>query len=376
MPNTTRALIDSATIHDAFGALTAGRRAQWNPWMGKNLVDTTWLLLFDNIALVPGPRKSGTSAVPGYEAKLVSRIPELLLRVPPNSQAFSSTKRWLNHQNKPIRTAWNVSRHRGEFREWATNLRQRWWPVHFAANQCLFSSDDSLWLADLLNVSEATLLEAHRQSESVKNVESWSRGKGGDIAELAGQAYLASILARGKYHEYFARSNQLQLISHPVRDSVTTRTNKPQPIPVANSENRFVEILIGSALLEPTANRRIELWIDNITRARLAIQSGAIALPHTVQQSDADAHATTSARKIAISGAPAWERDLLNWGIGGNVSAIGMMLLGPWGAVAGLSLVAYKMARGRTVGESLALSTTTDRNFRRLGRAVSGKLFR
>lgn len=376
MRRTTHALIDSATLHDAFGALTAGSRAQWNPWMTKNLVDTTWLLLFNNITLVPGPRQSGTGAVPGHEAKLVSRIPELLLRKPPNPQALASTKRWLSHPNKPVREAWNASRHRDEFAEWASYLRKTWWPVHFAANQCLFRSDDLVWLADLLNVSGATLIEAQRQSESEKNVQSWSKGKGGDVAELASQAYLASILARGKYHEYFARSNQLQLIAHPVRDSITTRTNKPHPIPAANSESRFVNILIGSALLEPTPNRRIELWIENITRARLAIRSGEIALPQTVQESDADNHASMSARKISISGAAAWKRDLLNWGIGGNISAIGAMLLGPWGVAAGLSLVAYKMARGRTVGESLALSTTTDGNFRRLGRTVSGKVFR
>ena len=242
--------------------------------------------------------------------------------------------------------------------------------------QLQFRSDDSKWLADLLNVSETTLSEAQRQSESEKNVQIWSKGKGGDVAELAGQAYLASILARGKYHEYFARSNQLQLIAHPVRDSITTRTNKPQPIPAANSETRFVNILLGSALLEPTSSRRIDLWIDNITRARLAIQSGAITLPPTVQESDADSHAIMSARRISIPGAAAWERDLLNWSIGGGVSAIGAMFLGPWGVVAGVSLVAYKMARGRTVGESLSLSATTDRNFRRLGKTVSGKVIR
>ena len=376
MPRTTHALIDSATLHDAFGALTAGKRAQWNPWMAKNLVDSTWLLLFDNVHLVPGPRHSGTGAVPGHEARLVSRIPELLLRKPPNPQAIASTRRWLSHPNKPVREAWNATTRFGEFAEWASYLRRTWWPVHFAANQCLFTADDSKWLADLLNVSETTLLEAQRQSESEKNVQNWSKGKGGDVAELAGQAYLASILARGKYHEYFARSNQLQLIAHPVRNSITTRTNKPQPIPAANSEMRFVNILIGSALLEPTSNQRIELWIDNIARARQAITSNAIVLPDTVQSTDADNHAIMSARRISIPGAAAWQRDLLNWSIGGNISAISTMFLGPWGVVAGLSLVAYKMARGRTVGESLALSTTTNGNFRRLGRTVSGKVFR
>jgi hypothetical protein len=376
MPTTTRALIDSATLHDAFGALTAGSREHWNPWLAKNLIDTTWLLLFDNITLVPGPRKTGTNAVPGYEAKLVSRMPELLQGMPMDSKALASAKQWINHPSKPVRKAWDASKRREEFPEWASYLRQSGWPVHFAANQCLFSSEDSSWLADLLNVSEATLLEAHRQSESEKNVSNWSKGKGGDVAELVGQAYLASILARGKYHEYFARRNELQLIAHPVRDSITTRTNKLRPISAANSESRFVDVLIGSALLEPTANRRIELWIDNISRARLAIRSGAIALPNTVQDSDAEAHAITSARKISIQGAAAWERDLLNWSVGGNISAIGAMLLGPWGIATGLTLVAYKMVRGRTVGESLALAATTDANFRRLGRAVAGKVFR
>lgn len=373
---TTRALIDSATLHDAFGALAAGRRARWNPWVAKNLVDTTWLLLFDNVTLVPGPQHSGIGAVPGHEAKLVSHIPELLLNEPPDSQALANTKRWLNHRNHPVRAAWDATRQREEFGDWAAYLRETWWPVHFTANRSLFRREDLHWLSALLNVSYSTLLDAQRQGESEAIIKTWSKGKGGDLADLAGQAHIASILARGKYHEYFARTHGLQLVAHPVRDAIATRTNKPHAIPAANSESRFVNILIGSALLEPTTDRRIALWTENITRARVAVRSGAVALPQAVNDSDADAHAVTAARRISIPGSAAWERDLLNWSIGGNISAIGAMLLGPWGIAAGLSLVAYKVARGKSIGDSLALKATTDRNFQRLGRSVAGRVFR
>ena len=376
MSTHTRALIDSATLQDAFAALDAGKGDQWNPWMARNLVDTTWLLLFDNVSIVPGPKMSSASAAPGHEAKLVTRIPELLLRVSSSPRALSSMKRWLSSPSRPLHNAWDATRNRREFAEWASHQRERGWPLHFAANESLFRLEDLSWLCDLLNVSRDTLMEAQRQSTSASNVKGWSKGKGGDVAELAGQAFLASTLARGKYHEYFARANDLTLIAHPIRDSITSRTSKQQPLRAANSENRFVEILIGSALLERTPRGRIDLWTENILRARLAIQSRAIALPDTVLPSDADDHAFTAARKISIAGAAKWKRDVLNFCVSANISALGTVLLGPWGAVAGLSLVAYKIARGKTLGETLALSATTDRNFRRIGNSVSGKLFR
>ncbi len=376
MPQTTHGFIDSATLHDAFFALADGKRAQWNSWMAKNLVDSTWLMLFDNLTIIPGPKHAGTRAAPGYEAKLVKRMPELLFPVLSSQKAIVSTKRWVDHRNKPLLNAWLATKRQEEFPGWAAHLRRAGWPVHFTGNGCLFARDDTKWLAELLNVSENTLAEAQHQSQSEGNVRNWSKGRGGDVAELAEQAYLVSILSRGKYHEYLARSNSLQLISHPVRNLITNSTNKQRPIPATNSEQHFVHMLIGSALLEPTADRRVELWIDNIARARLAIRTKAITLPDTVEDSDAINHAITSARRISLPGSASWQRDLLTWGIGGNISAVSAMFLGPWGLVAGLSLVAYKMARGRTVGESLALSATTDSNFRRLGRTVAGKIFR
>lgn len=368
----TPAFIDSATLHDAFAALVYGKGAQWNEWVAQNLIECTWLLLFDNVKLVPGPAHKGAGAVPGYEAALASRLPTLLFPFQQQKAALTNTKRWLANPTKPFAAAWSKSRQEPAFLEWAAQLRETWWTVHQSANQGLFAIGDSIWLASLLGVSETSIAEAHRQSCSVNVVKQWSKGKGGDIAELAGQAYLASTLLRGKYHEYVARANNLQLVAHPFRNSIASRTSTPRPIPAPNSEQLFTKILIGSALLEPTADRRVTLWIDNIIRAREAIASKAICLPNTIQASDAEHHAVTAARRISLPGSAVWHRDILNWAIVANFA----LALGPWGLLGGLSLVGYKAMRGRTIGEELALLGTTDSNFQRLGRTVAGRIIR
>jgi hypothetical protein len=245
-----------------------------------------------------------------------------------------------------------------------------------SANRGLFDISHSTWLGDLLGVSEGDLRAAHRQSCVTDVVRKWSRGQGGDVAELAGQAYLASILIRGKYHEYLARSNEFQLLAHPFRDSIAARIRSTEPIPIPNSERVFVNILIGSALLEPTAKRRVESWTDSIMRAREAIDSNAVSLPPTIQESDAEAHAVTAARRLSLPGCAAWERDLLNWAVGANVGLYLALVLGPWGLVGSLSLAGYKALRKSTIGEDLAIATTTKANFRRLGNAVAGKIAR
>ena len=147
---------------------------------------------------MPGPGHKGDSPVPGYEARLASRLPALLSPHQAERDAVANTRRWLGHGAKPFAAAWRKSCEERAFPEWAAQLREMWWTVHMSANQGLFDIGDAKWLADLLGVSVGALLDAHYQSCMPDVVRRWSRGQGGDVAELAGQAYLASILLREK----------------------------------------------------------------------------------------------------------------------------------------------------------------------------------
>lgn len=310
---TTVAFVDSASLHDAFGALIVGRKGSWNEWGGRNLLDITWLFLFDNVTVIPGPGHRGSGAIPGYEQRLARRMPSLVAKRHAEAPAVANTKRWLRHRTGPLQAAWQKSRSEPPFQEWATQLRELWWPVHSAANGGLFNLSYLESLSGLLAVSEGEIRRLHVGAKP-SVVRAWSRGSGGDAAQLAGEAYLAAILIRGKHHEYLARAHGLQLFAHQFRESLS-RQAASADIPPTNSEQMFAQMLVGSALLERTADRRVDRWIENVMRARTAIQAEAFRLPDAIDDRDSLRSAADAARAIELPGASRSQIELLDWAI-------------------------------------------------------------
>jgi hypothetical protein len=117
-------------------------------------------------------------------------------------------------------------------------------------------------------------------------------------------------------------------------------------LPVFNSEEYFVKAIIGSAMLETTSDRRAKAWVDNLVKARAAIERRAISLPRAAVDADAE--------RLAAEAARAWA--------------------GPLGPI---TTAAYRQYRGASVGEDLArFLLDTKRRFRQLAGTVPGRISR
>ena len=371
----TTAFVDSVSLHDAFGALVVGRKGAWHEWGGQNVVDVTWLLLFENVQVLPGPGHKGSAPIPGFEQRIARRLPNLVSLPHDESVAVANTNRWLHHPRKLFAAAWQKSLAEPAFPAWSTQLRELWWPVHSAANRGLFNLAYSGPLSTLLGVSEGELKRLHAESAKSDVIKEWSRGRGGDAAELAGSAYVAAILARGKYHEYLARAHGLQLFSHQFRGSLTREMDSTN-VQSTKSEQLFVQMLVGSALLEPTADARVDRWIDNIVLARTAIAANAFSLPASFDDGDAMRCAADAALAVGLPGEARYQIEVVDWLLSLSIGKAFQLALGPWGELGGLAAKAWKVARRKSLGEDLAIASSTRKNFQRLANSVAGKLKR
>lgn len=371
----TQGFVDSASLHGAFAALILGKPESWTEWDRQSLLECTYLLLFNNMSIVPGPRLSGKAAY-GYETEVVGKMPKLLTGDGDRREAEQRIRWWLARYPERLKRAWEDLKNDPRVDDWSNYRREFFWENHIRGRDGLFSLEYASHLARVLGCSEADLRKVHALSTDLKQVKLWAKGHMDAAAELADAAYRLSSLISGKYHEYLARTAGLQLVSHPHRAVISIPIPMKVSILSTNSEQCFIKMIIGSALLESTAKRRIHCWIDNIRKARDAIDLKAISLRQCTLDADAESQAVAAARRIELPGSSSLQRDILTSAATLNLSFWLSMVLGPW-AFLGLGIpFLYKQKRQVTIGEDLARVGTTRRNFLRLGRSVPGRIER
>ena len=197
-----------------------------------------------------------------------------------------------------------------------------------------------------------------------------------EASRIADLAYLLSSLVRGKYHEYHARAASLQLIAHPHRQSIAVKTNEHIDIPVSYSEQFFVKVLVGSALLHHNAEQRIKAWSDNILKARNLIRLNAIILPQTVIPEDAERYACEAAKRLELPGTRPWQVAIGTWATGAAIGSVLAVILAPWTSIiGGVIPPVYKRVKGRQLGEDLA-KIRGMRKYERLANSIPGRIDR
>lgn len=369
----TEAFLDSSSLHDAFAALRIGKPELWTMWVHRCLVDSTYLLLFSNVQIIPGPASATRQPLPGDERALVSELPTLV-GPPISSQAGSKLRRWLSLPKSPLSSAWRKTIAEPEFEHWCALRRELFWEHHAQANIGLFNPEFISTMAPVLGVSEKELREIHALSTNLDNVRSWANGGEKSAAQLADQAYVLSGLIRGKFHEYTARDCQIQLAAHPSRAVIAGPTEDGIELPSTNTSQYFVRLLIGSALRE-RERHRVSTWRQNVLKARDALSRGSVKLPN-LADGDAEALAIRVARRIGIEVASRWQRRLLSGALETNLALYSSLLVGPWGLMVAAGTRLYKLVRGRSVTDDLVTALVSDSEFDRLARAVPGRITR
>jgi hypothetical protein len=375
------AFIDSAFLHGAFAAFAVGGPAHnWAEWDLQSLLECTHLLLFSNVGLAPGPTHLGV-AVYGHESKVAESFPQLIVRRPDISAAVRNTRLWLSRCPGALRHAWDDLSKDPKQLLWSDLRRRLFWEQHIRSNDGLFEPQYLPNIASTLSehVTVAELQRIHSLSKIPAVVRYWARQKDRleEACQIANMAYIVSSLIRGKHHEYVARHAHLQLIAHPHRKYVAGRTQRPHEVPIANSQQAFVKMIIGSDLLETREEHRRDEWIKYILRARALIAVDRLDLRHNINPEVAENRARDAARSIGLRGTAPWKEYVLTWTVTSNVMSWLTVFLGPWaGLLGGAGLTACRVFRKRGIGEDLVLLGTTKRDYARLASAVPGRIDR
>lgn len=374
----TKGFTDAATIHSALAALAAGSRGASSNWDKRGLVEATYMLLHKSIRIAPGVgRFAGAS---GLYSTVVSAFPGLNTTVSNRQVAATKRKAWLSMHRPRLKAAWRAACADADFTDWAASQRRLFWPDHVAMYGALFNEEFVSAIASVLNVSEADLQAVHNLTRDLKQVTVWSKQNQlvSESVTLAESSWLISSMIRGKDHEFLAREEDVQLFSHPFRRGIEAQLPSATLESLLNSEVCFTRILIGSALLETTPERRVGTWTDNLAAARRALELGSIALPEASVERDAERHAINAAKVIGLPTVSARVRRVFDVVTAAGLGTLLGLGVAPWAAPVGpVAIQTYRHLRNASVGDDIAKALfATQWRFRRLARMAPGRVER
>jgi hypothetical protein len=185
----TEGFIDSASIHSALAVLSHRGNRDLSSWDRQSLLDSTYLLLFHKIGIVPGP--GGYRGASGLFGHVVTRLHSLEEKRFSTRQALISTRAWLTRDPSAFREAWNRLCAEPELPIWAAKQRELFWLHHVRMYVSLFNTEFVPHIASLLEVTADDLHKINLMSQDEHTVLRWVRMRTSDEdAKLADDAWL------------------------------------------------------------------------------------------------------------------------------------------------------------------------------------------
>ena len=375
----TTGFIDTASINSAAGLLSTGSGGTWSEWDKQSLFDVTYLLMHSNIKVLPTMDK--LRGATSYYQYVLSKFPQLNYFKPETqNKAKTKAKAWLNRNISKVAEAWEESNKNKEFALWAQVHREQAFVRHVERHGSLFEPIFIPYISKVLKYPEEKLREINASSANLDIIARWSKSSRESEIQLPQNAWMLAGMMRGKYHEYLAREEQLQLLQHPFRKGIGVKLKAVDSQPVTNSESYFINILIASALIEKKPDNKVITWLDNIDNARRAILNPIIALPFCSEESQAEKFAFQASKTIGIHSRSAAFRRLLDWVFSVSLGTSITYTIAPWiwplGPFVSPSIhAAYKYVRGATFGDDVSRHILfTKRRFQRFQKSVAGRI--
>ena len=226
--------IDSASTYEVIMALA--RQSPANSYAtewGQALAVTALLIGTDNLGLSPSPLSEGAASGPFGVG--ISGLSGALRRVHVDDVsariALERTKRWGDRNIEKLQrllssiTNSDTSVIRGNGSDWLDIHIKYEWVEHCTRLGALFDQVFNPQLAKILGIPHAELSRIWQETSDPKVVQKLAENRpDSDAFRIIRDAYIASALLRGRYHHHVAEQSSLQILSHPIRDSISPRT--------------------------------------------------------------------------------------------------------------------------------------------------------
>lgn len=370
-----KGFIVSSAIHGALTPIVLGKEGRWTAWDDGNVLLASYLLLHADIQMLPPPGQYVGAS--GLYQEVLKRFPWLDATALSTAAASRSIKNWLTRYPHALNAAWRKAQIDPNFQDWARIQRELFWIDHARSFGGLFNAEYIPYIYPIMGCSEADLQKVHLLTRNSTWVHQHGRGElTSEDAKIAERAWLITSLIRGRYYEYLARSAGLHLMSHPYKMYAGVKLASGQTLDVLNSEEYLIKMIIGSAFLEKTPERRVRTWADNVEKARNAIALRAVALPGAVLDADAERQAADAAKTIGIQATSTRLHRALDYTVSVGMGLLFSIKLSPWGfLLAPAAQQIYRHLRERSIGEDIAKYVFSSRaRFRKLARLTPGRI--
>ena len=274
--------IDSASAYEVILVLARQRptdsyRTEWD----QALEVTSLLISADQIKLSPSPRREGAAsgAYGTFLNSLKGTISRIDLPDASTKTALRKTKHWANRNVDKLRrvlgsiTGAHASPQACDPASWLEAHISHEWKEHVIRHGALFDKDFIPHLAGILEVSIDELERVRIESADPALVaELVKKRPDSDLFRLIRDAYVASSLLRGRYHNFAAEDSKVQILTHPIRDPILRNGRNGESIAIesSNTERYISSIALAGAFAEKKHQLRVSAWADNVIALRNA----------------------------------------------------------------------------------------------------------
>jgi hypothetical protein len=285
------------------------------------------------------------SLYPGFWGYIQRRLSDQVQLLRPASrtqqQAWNVVNDWarsadgIRHLRKSIAPSYYASTDTltlDSFVKYQENMVVHTWPALVGPHQ-IFEKGNIKSISKVIEVSQKDLRLVYEASKDIQNLRRFAAEMPYDdeLFTVLWRAYLVDLLIRGRYHYEAARLEHGQVLHHPARRPVLRRlAGRNVRYRVTNTDRAFSNILIIGALAETTPQKRMDLWLENVLKARRAASDGALNLVAKDTDESAERLAAKHAMTLNIRTHPRLFDDITDATIAAGTGVLTSFVLTGW----------------------------------------------
>ncbi|HWQ98599.1 MAG TPA: hypothetical protein VN538_10975 [Clostridia bacterium] len=314
--------IDSATIYDVTAITRTGNTNNICNWIKQSaLASTTALINMPNLKIAPAPSQSGAaSGIYDYLMRGLSDV----VGVVESQEIYKkkALKKTKDLNGELVKTAYSTVIDDKSFQQWLEQSIEFAWVEHSSRLNGLFNREFIPQLTSIIGVDEKYLFEVWKLSCDVNYIHTIAeKNIDNDEVLTMKKAYMISALLRGYFHDTYAKAAGLSIIHHPFRKPILPKLDSEKiSFQESNTESYLSNIILSGALFQSKQKNRINVWLDNIRKARKGVLSGDFKLSEEVSDGDALDLAIKAAKKLELCTSAKWIDEAIDISI--NVGSI------------------------------------------------------
>lgn len=301
----SKGFVDMASMSDVISFLSYEKLESIPSWTMQCASQVTAALCCGHqLQVAPGP--GDFSGRVGLYDRLITNLTagDAVLNYPFSEalrrEADKETLSWANKHTPLIIKEYYKVKSDKSYDFWLDKAISIHWVLHSTMLYGLFNKHYVPLLAKIFGCNRTDLMRVWQDSCAADKVKQWVKKRpNSEDFKLAIDAYVVSVLLRGRYHDHCVElSTEYSILHHPVRHNrvlpLRKETNILYP---TNTEALLTSIVLGSTMVEKTIENRINLWCENILKIRELVRTEKLDLRQKQSNSVALDHLHSSLRK-------------------------------------------------------------------------------